>query len=118
MAVVSITENRLTVELHGWRRVLALKHRILVPMEHVRGATMDDGVLQEPKGVRAPGLHLPGIALGSFHRDGDWTFWEADVRDRPVVVELTGERYARLVLRVDDPRAVVDEINRVVAASA
>jgi len=117
MAHVSITQDRLNVELTGLRRLWAFKRRIQVLLTHVRGATVDPGVFAEPKGVRSPGLHVPGMAaLGSFRRDGEWTFWEARVGDRSVVIELRDERYTRLVLQVADPRAVVDQVNSAVAA--
>ena len=117
MSVVHVTADHLTVELTGLRRLWALKRRITVPLAHVRGATVDAGAFDEPKGLRAPGLHLPGVAsMGSFRRDGEWTFWEARPSDRLVVIELRDERYARLVLEVDDPRGVVDRVNQAVAA--
>ena len=48
------------------------------------------------------------ITAGTFHQDGEKVFW--DVRDpsKAIVVELTDERYTRLILQVDDPRAAVD----------
>lgn len=79
-----------------------------IPLANVRGATADPGIATEPKGLRAPGSHLPGvITAGTFHQDGEKVFW--DVRDpaKAVVIELADERYARLVLQVDDPRAAV-----------
>lgn len=117
MARIDIVNDRLVVRLEGLRRLWALKRGFDLPLAHVRGATLDDGIFHEPKGVRAPGTHVPGyLAVGSFRREGEWTFWEVKSRDRAVVVELTGERYARLVLEADDPRGVIDRINRRVGA--
>ena len=112
MAKITLTTTDLTVELTGLRQLWALKRRITVPLSHMRGATVDAGVFHEPKGLRAPGLHVPGfLAIGSFRRAGEWTFWEVKDRRRTIVIELTDEHYARLVVEVDDPRAVVDSIN-------
>ena len=117
MARIRTTDEALVVELTGLRPLWALKRRIVVPWQHVRGATVDPGAFAEPKGIRAPGLHVPGYAaIGTFRRKGERTFWEVRDQQRAVVVELTGEPYARLVLEVADPRGTVDAINAAAAA--
>lgn len=113
MAVVSIDGDTLVVEIEGMDKLWALKSRLEIPLANVRGATVDPGVIKEPKGIRAPGSHLPGvITAGTFHIDGERVFW--DVRDaaKTVVIELHNERYARLIVQVADPRAAVALIER------
>ncbi|MFE7811784.1 hypothetical protein ACFU5P_07355 [Streptomyces sp. NPDC057433] len=108
MALVRIDGDNLVVVIEGLGKLWALKGSLAIPLANVRGATADPGIATEPKGIRAPGSHLPGvITAGTFHQDGEKVFW--DVRDpsKAVVVELADERYARLVLQVDDPRATV-----------
>lgn len=113
MARVSIDDDRLTVELLGLHKLWAFKKRISVPLAHVRGATVDPGMVHEPKGLRAPGLHVPGVAvIGTFHRDGSKHFWDVRNRTDAIVIELADEDYSRLIVDVDDPRSVVDAINR------
>ena len=117
MAKIEVDDEQLTVELQGMHRLWALKRRITVPLAHVRGATADPGIVNQPKGVRAPGLHLPGVAvMGTFHREGETSFWDVRNGAHAVVIELTGERFARLVVDVADPRAAVGAINAAVAA--
>ncbi len=73
-------------------------------------------MFHEPQGVRAPGLHVPGVAvIGTFTRHGERTFWDVRTGTNAIVIELTEAPYARLVLKVDDPRAVTDDINRALA---
>lgn len=113
MARVNIDGDTLVVEMEGLDKLWALKSRLEIPLENVRGATIDPGIVREPKGIRAPGTHLPGVLVaGTFHVNGQRVFW--DVRDpsKAVVIELADERYARLVVQVDDPRAAVDLIER------
>ncbi|MEU3650601.1 hypothetical protein AB0E59_45110 [Lentzea sp. NPDC034063] len=108
MATISVQGQDLVVEMNGLDKLWSLKSKLTIPLAHVRGATVDPGILGEPKGVRAPGTHLPGvITAGTFHQDGEKVFWA--VRDglKAVVVELADEHYTRLVVEVDDPRAVV-----------
>ena len=109
MARVRIDAGTLIVEIEGLNKLWALKSRLGIPMAHVRGATADPGVIRERKGIRAPGAYFPGvITAGTFYHGGERVFW--DVRDPAgaVVIELDGDRYARLILQVADPRATVD----------
>ncbi|WP_329585059.1 hypothetical protein OG298_00925 [Streptomyces sp. NBC_01005] len=108
MAHISIDDGNLIVEIEGLDKLWALKCRLTIPLAHVRGATADPGIVKEPKGLRSPGAHLPGVVTaGTFHVDGERVFW--DVRDpaKAVVIQLTDERYARLVIQASDPRATV-----------
>ncbi|MFI7597296.1 hypothetical protein [Actinoplanes sp. NPDC049681] len=115
MADVRISDGTLIVEIEGLDKLWALKSRLEIPLGNVRGATVDPGIVKEPKGLRAPGAHIPGvITAGTFHIDGERVFW--DVRDpaRAVVIELADERYARLVVQVDDPRDTVTRIEQAI----
>lgn len=113
MAHVSIADDLLTLDLQGLHKLWAFKRRIRVPLEHVRGATADPGMVHEPKGLRAPGLHVPGNAvIGTFYRDGEKHFWDVRSGADAIVIELVEESYARLIVDVGDPRGVVDAINR------
>lgn len=112
MARVLIDSTTMTVQVEGLHRLWGFKRRITAPLAHVRGATVDPGVVDEPKGLRAPGLGLGRVAtIGTFYRDGERHFWDVTAGGRPIVVELEGERYDRLVIEVEDPHATVDAIN-------
>jgi hypothetical protein len=118
MTRVTVENNELRVELEGMHKVWALKNSISVPLQHVRGATVDPGIAREGKGLRAPGTHIPGVfAAGTFHKDGEKIFWDVRDPNKAVVIQLVDESYARLVLEVDDPRATVDLINRAAGGS-
>lgn len=108
MARIEIDGDHIVVTIEGLDRLWALKSRLTIPLANVRGATADPGVIKEPKGVRAPGAHVPGvITAGTFHLDGERVFWDVHDPAQAVVIELADERYARLVVQVDDPRAAV-----------
>ncbi|MEU9400434.1 hypothetical protein [Streptomyces sp. NPDC048242] len=117
MARITVEGSTLVVEMEGLDKLWALKSRLDIPLANVRGATADPGIVKEPKGFRAPGSHFPGLLVaGSFHTKGEWVFWDVKDGARAVVVELADERYARLVVEVDDPRATVDLIERSLVA--
>ncbi|MFD8805393.1 hypothetical protein, partial [Streptomyces sp. NPDC059597] len=80
MARITVEGSTLVVEMEGLDKLWALKSRLDIPLANVRGATADPGIVKEPKGVRAPGSHFPGLLVaGSFHTRGEWVFW--DVKD-------------------------------------
>ena len=65
--------------------------------------------------IWSPGSHVPGVlTAGTFHVDGERVFWDVHDPAKAVVIELDDERYARLVVQVDDPRATVDLVERAV----
>ncbi|TVT61598.1 hypothetical protein FNH05_02730 [Amycolatopsis rhizosphaerae] len=108
MARIDIDGDDLVVTIEGLDRLWALKSRLTIPLANVRGATADPGITKEPKGIRAPGAYLPGvITAGTFHLDGERVFWDVHDPAKAVVIELADERYARLIVEVEDPRAAV-----------
>ncbi|MEU4231432.1 hypothetical protein AB0F17_44665 [Nonomuraea sp. NPDC026600] len=109
MAHLHIDGDTLVVEIEGLDKLWALKSSLTIPLANIRGATADPGMIKSPKGIRAPGAHIPGvITAGTFHLDGERVFWDVHDAAKAVVIELADERYARLVIQVDDPRATVD----------
>jgi hypothetical protein len=113
MAQIDIDGDALVVNVEGWDKLWALKSRLAIPLANVRGATLDPGIVADPKGVRAPGTHVPGVIVaGTFHTEGERVFWDVHDPAKAVVIELADEQYARLVIEVDDPREAVDRIER------
>ncbi|WP_433604078.1 hypothetical protein ACQP2P_23570 [Dactylosporangium sp. CA-139114] len=105
---MTVDNGTLVVEIEGLDKLWALKSRLAIPLANVRGATADPGIAREPKGIRAPGAHIPNVVTaGTFHLDGEKVFWDVHDPRKAVVIELADERYARLVIEVEDPRAVV-----------
>ena len=114
---VTVTAEHLVVEPIGLDKLWSLTRRLQFPLEHVRGATFDPGVRDEPKGWRGPGLRLPGKLSGTFHAHGKRQFWNISGYERAVVITLDPtERFDRVVITVDDPPQVVDAINNAIDA--
>lgn len=111
MNTVTVNDTTLTVEPLGLDKLWSFTKKLEIPLANVRGATLDPGAADEPKGIRGPGLGLPGKWSGTFTRDGEKSFWNVGDAARTVVVELVNEHYARLVLTVEEPRETVDRIN-------
>jgi len=116
MATISIDRSELAVEIQGLDRLWCLKRRLTIPLEHVRGATTDPGIVNESKGRRALGTYVPGvIRAGLFYYNGQRVFWDVHDKDKAVVIDLVDDSYRRLVIEVEDPRATVELIEAAIA---
>ena len=112
MAEVELAEDALIIHVRGADRLWALKSRLEIPLSHVVGAEADPEVaLGWWKGLRAPGTHVPGVVTaGTFYQEGERVFWDVHDPEKTVVIRLRDERYARLVIEVEDPPATVAAI--------
>ena len=64
---ITITPTELIVSPAGLDRLWALKGAIRVPWRHVTGVFRDQGAFEERKGLRLPGIAIPGLYYaGSF----------------------------------------------------
>ena len=116
MATITIDADNLVVHVQGLDKLWALKSQLTIPLAHVRGATVDPGIVREPKGWRGPGAHLPGVIVaGTFHHDGQRVFWNVHDSAKAIVIELDDDIYQRLVVEVPDPRATLAAIERAIA---
>ena len=114
MTNVSITQNRLVVDLLGWDKLWALRSRIEVPLSHVREVRSAAG--ERARGLRMPGTFIPGlITAGTFERGGQREFWAVHDARQAVAIELQGEFFSRLVVQVFDPAATIAAIQKVLA---
>lgn len=113
---LEFTDTSLVVEPLGLDKVWSLKGSIDIPWKHVRGATHDPGMKNEPKGLRFPGLRMGEKLAGTFHSNGEKLFWNVSGFENTVVIELTDEEFDRLVLTVDDPETTVERINDLASA--
>ena len=108
---VAIVGGNLEIEPLGMDRVWSFTGKLVVPMEHVLGATVDPGILDDARGLRAPGLHVPGKWSGTFTQHGEQSFWNVSRPEQPIVIQLKGERYSRLILGVKNPHELANLIN-------
>ncbi|MGL4941125.1 PH domain-containing protein [Bifidobacterium asteroides] len=108
---VAIVGRTLEIEPQGLDKMWSFRGKLVVPLEHVLGASEDPGILDDAKGLRAPGLHVPGKWAGTFIEQGEKTFWNVTRPESPIVIQLKGEHYDRLVLGVEHPRELVNRIN-------
>ena len=114
MAELHVRDERLVLELSTSERVFGVVGGdISVPLAAVSSARVVRPARDGIRGIRAPGAGFPGVlALGHWRGRGHHDFVAVYGGHAGVVVELTGQRYDRLVVSVDDPEAVVAAIER------
>lgn len=114
---LTIAEGMLIVEPLGMDKAWSFTRRVAVPLSSVQGAVVDPSVIDDPKGLRWPGLHVPGKAVGTFYVNGARQFWNISGYHHAISITLHGERFDRLVLTVTDPESQVRAINLAITDS-
>jgi len=118
---VEIQDGRLIARIEGLDQVLAFKSELSIPLAHVKGAAVSLPDVRRrwrnPFRIRLLGSDMPYVVMaGSFvFLDGEHAFWDVHDPDRTVVIELDHEKFAKLVLEVEDPQAAAAAINAAVA---
>jgi hypothetical protein len=118
---VEIEDGRLIARIEGLDHVLAFKSELSIPLAHVKGAAVSLPDVRRrwrnPLRIRLLGSDMPYVVMaGSFvFLDGEHAFWDVHDPDRTVVIELDHERFAKLVLEVEDPQATAAAVNAAVA---
>jgi hypothetical protein len=119
MARVEIDGDDMVVQLSSLERIVTLRQGLRVPIRSIVGVTVDSGVGAEPKGIRSPGTHVPGLLTsGTYLRDGVKTFWHITRGTRAVVISLKDADVHRVIVDVTDPHGVAAQINRARASQA
>jgi hypothetical protein len=120
VTAIEIEGGRLVVNVEGADKLWALRSRLEIPLAHVRGARIDPAFVSHEryKGLKIAGARLPGvITAGSFRQEGDTVFWDVHDPQKAIIIELADERYARLVVEVEDASATVAAITRALGPS-
>ena len=110
-----IGDAELTVRLSGFSGALALTTHLVVPLADVVGARVVpiEEARAEGRGLRAPGVHVPGVfRAGSYRTEDSWQFWYVSHADSVLVIDLDHDKYQRLVLEVAEPESLAERINQ------
>lgn len=103
MTTAHLTTGTLAVRFSRGEKIAGVLRDIDIPLTAVRSATVEPDGLTAATGVRAPGLALPGYKkIGTWRGRGRRTVVVVR-RGRPALrVDLSGHRYSRLLLDVED----------------
>jgi hypothetical protein len=120
MAEIELTPTALVVHIQGVDQFFAMKSRLEVPLEHVASVEVSPSEARRIwHGLRVVGTNVPGvITAGRFVDHGEWAFWDVHDPDQAIAIHLHDERYAKLVIGVDDPDTTAREINTAIQRPA
>ena len=111
MATLHVTDANLTVRLTRGEKITGLLRDVEVPRSAVRSVEVVTDALGAARGLRAPGLGLPGVRkIGTWRHRGERTL--ASVRrDQPALrIRLDGQRYDTLLVGADHATALADAL--------
>src|SRR3954462_5540391 len=103
MATLQLTPTHLTVRFTPAEKIGGLVRDVELPRTAVRSAELVTGPLGQGRGLRAPGLALPGVRkVGTWRRRGDRTLVCVRKGQLAVRVRLDGARDGTVLLGADD----------------
>jgi len=113
---VEIAGGTLIDHVRDMHKLWALRSRLEIPLAQVSDAEESSETAHGgAKGFKLPGTYIPGVIPAStFYHEGDRVFWGVHDPEKAVVVRLTGERYARLVIEVADPVATTATVQSMI----
>ena len=107
-----LEDDDVVIRLHGWRRLLAMKGTIRLPLASVVRVDRDPSARAHVQtGIRQWRKHGQGVwRLGTYHGLDGWSFWSIGLGRNAVLIECAGERLHYVVIEVADPERTVREI--------
>jgi hypothetical protein len=112
VANLLINDDTITVELTTMEKAEAAHGNVTVARSAVTGVRAVPDGLSEVHGLRMPGTGFPGVIMVGTWRGGEGTTFAVCHGARPaVVIELTGQRYNRIVVTVDNPEDAVARLS-------
>ncbi len=104
MADLRIHDDSVTISLTVAEKVEALHENVTIPRSAITSVREVPDGLSEVHGMRMPGTGFPGVILvGTFREPDRTTFAVCHGRRPAVVLDLTGQRFDRIVVTVDNP---------------
>jgi hypothetical protein len=111
MATLQLSPTTLTVHLTRPEKIAGLLRDVTVPRTAVRAAELVEDALPAARGLRAPGLALPGARkVGTWRRPGERTFVCVRHGQPAVRIRLEGQRYDTLLVGADDAARLAAEL--------
>ena len=113
MVKLSIGAGDLIIHIQGWSQLWILKRRVRVPLTAVQEVRrVSSPVAGWWKGLRMPGIHIPRVIVaGTFYRSTGRELWDVRRGNEALEISLTGAKYKRVVVDVEDPEANVAMLN-------
>jgi hypothetical protein len=112
VANLETTDDTVTVKLTGAEKLEAVHGDLTVPRAAVTSVRAVPDGMAEVHGLRMPGAGIPGVIMvGTFRSPEATTFAVCHGEKPAVVIELSGERYDKIVVTVDNPEDAVSALS-------
>jgi hypothetical protein len=117
MVEVSIEDDKAIFTVEASHRLWAVKSRVEVPLAHITGVRADPRpAMGWFDGLKLMGTDLPNMfRAGTFFLHGHLVFYDVRHPENTVVVELSEEHYAQLIVEVADPEETVRMLQEALA---
>lgn len=110
---ITLQAHQLVVEPQGLDKIWSLRKHLVVPYQHILGATVNREISRASRGWRVLGTSIPGYYYaGTFKNQGMLNFYNIKAGRTVIVIKLQHEKYHSLVLEVKNPQALVAQINQ------
>lgn len=117
MTMTEIASGTLHVRLTRREKLAGLLRDTAVPLRAIRAVDVVPDGAAAARGLRSPGLGLPGVRLvGTWRGRGHRALVAVHGRRPAVRIRLEGERWTELLLGVEDPDATAAAIRRAVTS--
>lgn len=111
MATLHLTDDHVEVRLTTAEKLAALRGDHRVPTDRITGVEVFDDGLDATRGIRAPGLAIPGRRrIGTWRRRGGKELVSVRGGQPAVRISLHGDRYLALVIGLDDPTPIAEAL--------
>jgi hypothetical protein len=117
MVQLASSPEALSIRLTRREKVAGLLRDLVVPWRSVSSVTVEDDGMKAVRGLRAPGLALPGrVKIGTWRRRGGRSMVVVRAGVPTLRIVLQGERYDELLLSHPEAHALVRDLGRRSAA--
>jgi hypothetical protein len=111
MTHVTITPTTVVVRFTRGEKIAGLIADQAVDRRHITSVTVVPDGLAATRGLRAPGLGLPGVRkIGTWRGRGQRTLVSVRRGEPALAIDLSGGRYTRLLLGSPDAQAWADAL--------
>lgn len=111
MATIRTTPESLSISLTRAEKFFGMLRDLEVPRSAIASAEAVPSGPAALRGLRAPGLGLPGIrSIGTWRRRGEKSYISVRRNQPALRVRLTGQRYDTVLVSTDDAAALAAEL--------
>ncbi|MFI6432117.1 hypothetical protein [Rhodococcus oryzae] len=111
MGTLTVNDRTLRLTLSVLEKLGALHGDVEIPLSSIRAVEVCPDGPSAPRGMRAPGLGVPGgRKLGTWRSRGRREFVDVRRGQPAVRIELAGQPFAALMVGVDDPQSVARQL--------